>query len=94
MSAIFSAIPVLQLFLSRDGVRRSLVRFDIDQSIDAILGSVDDLALAVLCEASRQVGRYTDVQGPACMARQNVDDGLSHSAPRKEVPRLRSGRRK
>jgi len=54
---LLSAIPVLPLFLSRDGVRRSLVRFDMDQSIDAILGGVDDLAVAVLCEASRQVGR-------------------------------------
>ena len=86
---LLAATSVLQLFLSRDGVRRSFVRFDIDQSIDAVLGGVDDLAVAMLCEASRQIGRYTDIQGSACMARQNVDDGLSHSAPRKEVPRLR-----
>ena len=49
---LFLAAPVLELFLARDSVGRCFARFDIDQSMDVVLGRVMHQSLAMLLESS------------------------------------------
>ena len=49
------------LSFAGNGVGCGLVGFDVDQPVDSIFGSVNDLAVSMLLESARQVGRYSDV---------------------------------
>ena len=73
------AVPVFQLFLSRDRARHVVEHFKADKTIYRILRRISGRQLvAVLVKALDQVRRYADVQRTVGLAGEYVDAGLFH----------------
>ena len=49
----------------------------IDQTLDIITRRMMDHALAVLFEASRQVGRHANVEGTSVVTGENIDNRIA-----------------
>ena len=79
-----TAMPVFQLFLSRDRAGHVVEHFKADKAIYRILRRISGRQLvAVLVKALDQVGRYADVKRAIGLAGEYVDAGLFHLSHRR-----------
>lgn len=73
------AMPVFQLFLSRDRTGHVVEHLKADKAIDRILRRISRTqVVAVLVKALEQVRRYADVERAIGLAGEHVDAGLFH----------------